>query len=169
MTAAWTMSLFFAALDGLNLEAYYTPSELFRFQVAGLTLPQPLQSVPVQMRATVLTIVLVCLAAWAIAFLLLRRFAAVAAASVVTIAFILFLAAGLNDRSHLPRYRALIERNRPYQLLPGGPDVRFGLLNDEATYLRKSGRMAEAERTERELRELQAARRAAAARMGIEE
>ena len=167
VSAGWTMSLYFAALDGLNLSSYYTPTELFR--LAEFKVPQPFGSVPVAMRVLVFAIVLVCLAAWIIAYVVLRRFAMIAAASVVSIASILFLTAGLNDRSHLPRFRSLIDHNRPYQLLPGGPDVRFGLLSDEATYLRKSGRIAEAEKTERELIELQRARRAAAARMGIQE
>ena len=175
--AAWTMSIFFAALGGMNLSTYFTPSELLRFQAAALRTAarffQPLEGVPPQARWLVFEIVALCLGGWALAAALGSRLksasitavcaAAVAAASIV------FLAAGLDDRGHLPEFRALIEHNRPYQRLPGGPDVRTGLLRDEADYLRKSGREAEAQRTEREMMALVRARQAAAAKLGIEE
>ncbi|HJT18494.1 MAG TPA: hypothetical protein VJ853_13940, partial [Thermoanaerobaculia bacterium] len=80
-----------------------------------------------------------------------------------------FLTAGLNDPDHLPRFGALIARNRVYQALPGGPDVRFGLLADEVAYLRKTGRVADAQRSEQELQRMVEERRAAAARLGIRE
>ena len=167
----WTMSLFFAAQRGLDLGAYFTPGELWARQLEAMRGAAsqfvPLGRIPPEMRgsfALLLAIALAVAAGAGFALLRLGRRPRVAAAvaSAYLLAMALFFAiCGLRGRTRIEAFRPLIERNRIYASLPGGADVRFGLLRDELQYLTKSGRTAEAAQTERELRALIAARAAA--------
>lgn len=165
----WTLSLFLAARHSLDLAAYYTPSELVRamnsaWRDAG-ALFEPLRTTPAPLRGTVVIIALAFAAlAFAVAVLVramsLRARTALACAWLIAIS-LLFTWCGLRDRARTAPYAELIARNRALAAIPGGAHVRFGLLEDEIRYLRKSGRDAEAARTEKELEELRTRRDAA--------
>jgi hypothetical protein len=174
--AAWTFSLFLAARASLvDLIGYVRPGALLEAQWSALhTLPSaliPLSSTPVPFRAKVglLAIVFVIvLAVAAMIFLRLPRPARAGAAAAYFIAAALFLFwTGRRDASLLPRYEALIARNRVYSRIPGGADVRFGLLRDEIDYLRQTGREDEAQATEQELMSLEARRAVALRALGL--
>ncbi len=158
---AWTLSIFFAASSTVDLNRYYTPSELLTHQMSAVSEAgshlSVLSYVPDAMKAIVLLLLLLFGSLWLAAAFLLRRFRAASApiaAAYLVAASLWFLICGLGDRARIPQYRALIELNRPLAALPGGVDVRTGLLSDEAEYLEKSGRAEEAARTRVELDEL---------------
>lgn len=158
--SVWTMSIFLAARQGLDLGAYYTPGELLARQLeavrnADLT---PFSAIPEHARATVAAVIAVCGIA-AILIALAFRAASMRARAVVAIAYfaamsLFFTICGVRGAERIEAYRPLIERNRVLAKARGGADARFGLLRDELIYLRKSGRVEEAKRTERELRAL---------------
>jgi hypothetical protein len=158
-TSLWTLSLFSAARRGLDLAGYVQPADVMIDQLRALrdvaTQLVPLGSVPPQMRLGVLIMVATCLLIAAAAAFLLRRIdrrAAAALAGTYLVAASLFLAwCGSHDGAKLPDYAVLIDQNRPFRALPGGFDFRILLLHQEADWLRKSGREAEARETEREI------------------
>ncbi len=170
VTSLWTMSIFFAAMSSLDLSPYYTPAELAAKQVAALSSVMshiaPLASVPASMKGTVALLCSLLAAAWVGAGFLFFRFGRnrvaplTAAATLYFVVMSLVLAvAGSTGRGRLVHFGELIEVNRVVASALGGADARGGLLSDEATYLRKAGRIEEAEETERELAELESARR----------
>ena len=174
--AAWTLSIFLAARSSiLDLSRYVTPGEMLQSQIvairsigAALT---PLGATPAAHRPAVAVLlivigVVVFLAATALTRLPSRA-AAAAGAAYFTAASIFLAWAGTQDARLIPRYAPLIERNRVFAEIPGGADVRFGLLRDEIDYLARSGRTAEAEDTARELAALEAARAAALRAHGL--
>jgi hypothetical protein len=174
--AAWTFTLFLAARSSLiDLSRYVRPGVLFEAQWNALhSLPSaliPLSSTPLPFRGRVALFAIaftIILAVAAIVFLRLPRPARAGAAAAYFIAAALFLFwTGRRDAALLSGYEALIARNRIYAQIPGGADVRFGLLRDEIDYLRQTGREGEARATEQELMSLEARRAAALRNLGI--
>ena len=157
--SAWTVALFVAAWTGaLDLTRYHPPAELAAsigegFHRAGRMLA-PLASTPSTHKTTVALMMLISAAAVTFAAVLILRGGPRLVAVYFLIVTLLLIFCGLRDQSRIERYRALIDRNRPVRDLPGGADVRFGLLADEADYLRRSGRTTEAVAVEGELEEL---------------
>ena len=170
LASLWTMSIFFAALGPLDLGAYFSPGELLKLQGnaildAGSHL-NFLAAVPPGMKAMVALLCMVFLAMGSLAGFgihsvrqrEIRAVALLFSTLFVGVSFWL-VAAGFTGRSRVVHFRPLIEFNRTVSSALGGADARMGLLSDEARYLRKSGRIAEAEATEAELRELESMRR----------
>ena len=157
--SAWTLALFVAAWTAaLDLTRYHPPADLVArigegFQRAGRMLA-PIASTPSTHKTTVALLMLISAAAVILAAVLILRVGHRVVAVYFLVVTLLLVFCGLRDQSRVERYRALIDRNRPARDLPGGADVRFGLLADEADYLRRSGRRAEAKVTERELETL---------------
>ncbi|HUF18117.1 MAG TPA: hypothetical protein VMS12_08770 [Thermoanaerobaculia bacterium] len=175
-TSVWTMSIFFAAMGPLDLGAYYTPAELAALQWASLSnvagYLKPFASVPQAMKGIVALVCLCLCAAWVAAGVLLWRFRKNGVAPIVVFAAVYFLVmsgvlafAGSTGRSRLIPMQSLIGFNRTISAALGGADARTGLLADEARYLRKAGRIEEAEATEMELAALERARRAGIERL----
>lgn len=172
VTSVWTMSILFASMGPLDLGAYYTPSELAALQWSSVadigSHLKLLESVPSSMKWIVALLCLILAAAWIAAGLLVRRVESrrvVLAASVMASVYFLVVSgllalAGSTGRTRLIHLQPLIGFNRVVSETMGGADARTGLLNDEARYLRKAGRIGEAEATERELAVLEGARRA---------
>lgn len=158
-TSLWTLSLFFAARRGLDLAGYVEPVDVMIDQLRALrdvaTQLVPLGSVPPPMRLVVLVMLAAfLLLAGAAAFLLRHvspRTGAVLAGTYLAAASLFLAWCGTNDRVHLPQYASLIAENKRYGALPGAFDFRIGLLRQEADWLRRSGREAEARETEREI------------------
>lgn len=169
IASLWTMSIFLAALGPLDLGAYYTPSELLGQQTAALagatSRMDYLESVPPEMKPLVTFLLVFFLLIAVLIAVIVRKVATAGmplAATVLSMIFVaasgVLYAAGITGRSRAVHLRPLIEFNRTVSDALGGADARMGLLADEARYLRKSGRIAEAERTESELRALEQAR-----------
>lgn len=174
-TSLWTLSLFAAVRSGLDLAVYHTPRELFAAQLAAVSswpaLLVPFGAVPAARRGvvavTLLALAVVAAVVIAAGWFVFRsaRAAAVAAMAYAFAMLFFFIWCGAHDAARIEEARPLIERNLVVGDLPGGPDVRFGLLQDEIEFLRKSGRPEDAARTQRELDELRAARDAAIRRL----
>ena len=174
--AAWTLSIFLAARASLlDLTRYVRPGDTLQAQTdairsigAALT---PLGATPAAHRPAVAFLLVVFGAAVVLVATALRRLpqraASVAAASYLIAASAFLAWSGSRDAMLLPRYAALIERNRVFHEIPGGADVRFGLLRDEIDYLARSGRLAEAQETAAELAALENARDAALRARGL--
>lgn len=164
LTSLWSLSLFLAALDGIDLSRYYRPVELLRMQMEALgDLPSYLRllgAVPPALRMTVGLLLIVCALLWVGVFIPLRRLsprnAVILCGIYVTLMSAWFAASG--SKRNIAAYQDLIAANRALMQIPGGADARVELLSDELEYLRKSGRERLAEETARELRELEAAR-----------
>jgi hypothetical protein len=166
-TSLWTMSIFLAALGGLDLGAYYTPSELVQWQWKGLTSTSIsfMGGVPPPARATVLQLLGSFGAlSLAVAFLIraLARYAARIAVVYFTALALFFSVCASGGDAVIERWQPVIDLNLRLAELPGGPATRFALLEDEIRYLRKAGRQKLAQQTERELEELIEKRREAA-------
>lgn len=177
VTSVWTMSILFASMGPLDLGSYYRPSELAALQWSSLadigSHLKLLASVPPAMKWTVGLMCLILTAAWIAAGLLARRVESrrvvLFASSIASIYFLVvsgvLTLAGSAGRSRLIHLQPLIAFNRVVSEAMGGADARTGLLADEARYLRKAGRIREAEATERELEVLERARRAGVERL----
>jgi hypothetical protein len=172
LTSLWSLSLFIAAFDRIDLSRYYTPGELLDLQIAGLVeLPAHLRlldAVPRPLVATVILLLLVSAFLGGALLLVLRRLETRPLAIVCAV-YLMFMAGwfALNgSRRNISEHRQLIASNRALAQIPGGADPRMALLANELEYLRKSGRTSLAQRTERELRELVAARQDAERRRG---
>ncbi|MEA2491873.1 MAG: hypothetical protein QOH21_3665 [Acidobacteriota bacterium] len=158
-TSVWTLTLFFAARRGLDLEAYVEPADVMIDQLRALrdvaTQLVPLGGVPEPMRPAVLVMLAAFLLLTAAAAFLLRdmsrRTAAVLAGTYLIAASLFLVWCGSHDRAHLPEYAVLIADNKAYGAMPAAFDFRITLLQQEADWLRKSGRVAEARETEREI------------------
>lgn len=170
LCALWTMSIFFAALGPMDLGRYLAPAELLRLQIDGL-LAAPshlvaLDTIPPALKLTVLTTLLLLTVPWMVSWWLLSRAAprkrsriCVSLATSYLVLMAGFYAfCGVMSSEHAAEYRELAETNRRWHRAAGGADFRGGLLQDELDYLRRSGRTEKALETERELRELLAAR-----------
>ncbi|HYM61118.1 MAG TPA: hypothetical protein VEZ11_09525 [Thermoanaerobaculia bacterium] len=165
VTCAWTMSLFFAA-GSLDLNRYQTPSELWAAQVAAVMHPPPLAAltfVRPDARADVMIVGLAalvvlggiaCLVALALKYGGARSVTTAAAVYLAGIAAF-YAWCGSNDAARLPRYKDVIALNRDLGPVAGGAANRLELLEEEELYLRKSGRLAAAEDTKREIEALQ--------------
>lgn len=174
--SAWTMALFLAARGSmLDLSRYVLPADLMAAQWSAVTSAGaalvPLGSTPAPFQAKVALLIVLFVTVLAVAVAGLRRLPIRGAAALASSWFLgaaLFLFwCGTRDASRIDRYRDLIERNRIFATIPGGADVRFGLLRDELDYLRRSGRIEEAEATARELAVLERARAAALREKGL--
>jgi hypothetical protein len=145
---AWTMSLFFASFDAVDLNVYYTPSELFELQSQALSrIPDHLgflDAVPPGMGGAVLWCITLTVAAYALLILLPRRWRVPCAAGILIVASVVLGASGVRGLSRVDENRELIARNRFFAAISGGPDARIGLLGAEADYLAKIGRLREA-------------------------
>lgn len=175
--AAWTLSIFLAARASLlDLSRYVAPAELMRAQAEAIRSIvdafTPLAATPSTHKAAVAIMLLMFGAVVVATSAAVRRLplrGAAAAAAACFVAASIFLAwCGSQDAALIPRYAALIERNRVYSEIPGGADVRFGLLRDEIDYLVRTGRMAEAEATSKELTALEESRAAALRARGLQ-
>ena len=165
--AAWTFSLFLAARASLiSLESYVAPATLAAAQWSALAASAsafvPLGSTPAPFRGVVAILAALFAFLLAIAAVAIRRLPlaaqAAAGASFLAASSLFLFHAGSRDEALIPKYAPLVERNRVYSEIPGGADVRFGLLRDEIDYLRRSGREREARATEHELADLEARR-----------
>lgn len=173
LTAGWTMALFFASQSVLDLNRYYTLRELLDASWRALgdlrRLFAPLASVPPGFRPEVALGFVVLAALFALAAMLWLRVPLRLRTAVIAVYFgaatVVFATAGFNGRAAQREVAGLIEKNARLARLPGGPDVRFGLLEHEIEYLDKSGRREEARRTRRELEELRQRRDEAIAAM----
>lgn len=170
LCALWTMSIFFAALGPMDLSRYLAPAELLRLQIGGLlTAPShlvPLETIPRELKLTVLTTLLFLTVPWMVSWWLLSRAAPRRRSRIcvwLATSYLVLMAGfytfcGVTSSEHAAEYRDLAETNRRWQRAAGGADFRGGLLQDELDYLRRSGRTEKALETERELRELLTAR-----------
>ncbi|HEX9984281.1 MAG TPA: hypothetical protein VGF69_13520 [Thermoanaerobaculia bacterium] len=153
----WTLSLFFAAQQSLDLSRYVPPRALLGAQLSALANLRVgfLEAVPPPMKIRVLSMLVVFAVVVIAAVILLRKtsaaFRAVLAGTYLAAASLVLVWCGLRDRERIEAYRPLIEHNRPYAAHPAGADFRRGLLRDELDYLERSGRETEAARTRREL------------------
>lgn len=157
----WTLTLVFAARNGLELSRYVGPIDLLVAQITALrevfTQFVPLGAVPPRMRFGVILF----LGAFALFFALLtilfaklpRRVTAIVAASYFVLASLVLAWCGNNGQRNLEQYRALIDRNRAFGAFPAGRDFRVTLLREELEWLMATGREDEARRTAEELRQ----------------
>ena len=154
VTTTWTMALFIAA-GTLNLNRFQLPHELYAAFLRGLregAWITPLGYLPAQFRAAVLVsllgvaplLALLVWAAWRG-----RRFAVPAAAG-----YLLGMSAFLAWCGMHPKYGPVAQdflvRHLRGELTSAGARDTIGLLRDEAEYLRRVGRSAEAEAALRE-------------------
>jgi hypothetical protein len=143
--AAWTMLLFIAATR-LNLNRFQTPAELlaaFQHSLGDPAWRSFLGFTPPGMRGTVIIAAIVTTLVAALLFVIGRK-AGTIAATVYLIAMSLFYGwCGLH-----PHYDALaqtlIVRNARGELASGSKGDTIGLLQDEADYMQRTGRHAEA-------------------------
>lgn len=163
VTCGWTMLLFLAASQGLNLGAYLPFQQLWSeaIQRAGSLTIRPFSMVPPSLRASVGVLALLLLLAamvltlgLALAGRRIRWSIPVLVAGYLTAASAFLFYCGLHGGPALTRWALVASSNRALQHARGGADIRIGLLQDEAEYLRLSGREALAEETLRELQAL---------------
>jgi hypothetical protein len=147
----WTMLLFVAATR-LNLNRFQTPHELLAaFREAW---PDPawrsfLGFTPDALRGTVLLSMCVTTLVAALIVVIGRR-AGTAAATVYLVVMSLFYGwCGLHP-GHDDLSRALVRRHARGELVSGSAGDTIGLLRDEADYMQRTGRPAEAEAARRE-------------------
>lgn len=153
--AAWTMMLFIAA-SHLNLNKYQTPRELLEAFALAVREPQwhtLLGFTPAHLRAQVLLTMLV-LAACFVAVFFARRFASPLLAAAYLAAMTAFYAwCGMHPKVD-PFARELIARSERGDMPSAAVRDTVGLLHDEADYMMRTGRRAEAEAALREAAEL---------------
>lgn len=163
VTCGWTMLLFLAASNGLNLSAYLPVQQLWGEAIlrAGSITVGLLSTVPPLLRPGVAALTLLLMLA-AIVLKSGLAFAArrsrwtvpsLAAGYLIAASAFLFYC-GLHGRPALTRWAGVISSYRASQPARGGEDFRIALLQDEAEYLRLAGREKLAEETLRELRAL---------------
>jgi hypothetical protein len=151
VTTAWTMMLFIAATH-LNLNRFQTPDELFaafRLALADPTWHSFLGFTPPALRASVVLAAITTSIVGAVLMWIGKR-AGVASATV----YLLIMAAFYAWCGVHPQYDAvaatMIERHERGQLTSAAARDTIGLLRDEATYMRRVGRDAEADSALRE-------------------
>ncbi len=155
LTSLWTMALFFAASSTLDLNRYYTPSELLNAAIAAPKTIGLLVSVPPAFKSAVLIVFLAVVALYIAlaAVLSLRPGLIGGACCVVAAAFFAFC--GAHDAANMTSWREIIAKNRTLEPYSGAVHDRVALLRDEELYLRRSGRPEEADRTRREITALE--------------
>jgi hypothetical protein len=169
--ALWTMVLFYVARH-VDLNAYQSFSELVA--VAPRALRDgvaPLMFIPPAMRAGAAVTIVLALIACAIVLVVFRlvppRLRA-AAASVYLALMTAFLAwTGANGSGRVEQYRPLIERSRAFAAVAGREVGEQSLYENEMLFLRKTGRIEEAQRTAAELAEMLRRRDAALRAAGV--
>lgn len=158
----WTMSIFFASFDLVDLNAYYTPSELLQLQGEALSrltqYVRPFSSVPSGFQAAVFLCIAATVALYAVILLIPVRVRPAIGVAVLVAVSMALVFAGLRGVSRIGDYDALIARNRFFGTISGGADARIGLLASEADYLAKIGRSEEAARVRAEALALQTRR-----------
>lgn len=157
---AWTLSLFGAA-SSIDLNRYFAPSELWSAQLAALRNPewvQPLAFVPPAMRGAVLLACLGSIAVALIVYLIPARARTATASAYLVAISIFFVWCGSHDAERLTSYRDLIAYNRALGSFAGGAANRIALLVEEERYLRKMGRIPDADQTRREIEAMQPTR-----------
>ena len=147
-TTLWTMALFIAAGE-LNLNRFQTAPELFDAFIRGLANPAwrtPLGYLPVPFRGSALAALLPAVATLAVLVLLLwrgRRWAVPAIAVYLAGMTTFYAWCGMHPKVD-PLARSFIERNLRGELTSAGARDTIGLLRDEAEYMERVGRQAEA-------------------------
>jgi hypothetical protein len=155
----WTMSLFFAGFELLDLNVYYTPAELLRLQGEALGrlggYIEILDAVPSGAKGAVLLSIVVTIMIYAALLAVPQRVRAVAATGFLLAVATGITVVGARGLGRVEEYRPLIERNRYFGVISGGADARIGLLASEAEYLSKIGREEDAAEVMAESRRLQ--------------
>ncbi len=170
LCCVWTMLLFYVGRH-VDLNAYQTFDELARAIAPALRDGiRPLMFLPPAARAGSLATITLSLAACgvvtAIFFAVPPRLRA-AVVGLYFAAMTAFLAwTGANGAARVERYRPLIARSRAFAAAAGHEIGEQNLLENEMLYLRKTGRVREAARTEAELREMLRRRAAAMSALG---
>jgi hypothetical protein len=155
LTSVWTMGLFFAASSSIDLNRYYTPSELLHAAVEAPKKIGLLISVPPAMKPAVLITFVAVIAVYAaLAAVIRMRPGWIAGIYCVGIAAF-FAICGMNDAARMNDWNGVIARNRAIEPYSGAVHDRLALLRDEEIYLRRTGRTAEAEATRGEIRVLE--------------
>jgi hypothetical protein len=143
--SAWTMTLFIASTR-LNLNRYQSPAELlsaFRNALADPTWRSFLGFSPPALRGTVIVAAIVTTLVAALIVVIGRKAGTVAATLYLAAMSLFYGWCGLH-----PHYdatsRALLVRHARGELASGSAGDTIGLLQDEADYMERTGRHAEA-------------------------
>jgi hypothetical protein len=149
---AWTMFLFIAT-GRLNLNRFQTAPELIEAGLAALSEPQWrtfLGFLPPEMRASAVMTGIVVMGLAAIAFILLRGRRLTVPVAIYFLSMAAFLAwCGMHPK-HDALSRSLITRAERGELPSAARRDMAGLLRDEAEYMHRTGRPAEADAALRE-------------------
>jgi hypothetical protein len=154
ITSLWTMALLFAT-SSINLNRYYTPSELADAVVKTPKRINLLEAVPENFKVAVLITFSATLLVYAILAILMRIRPGAVAGTLCVLIGVWFAICGLNDKSHMQAWSEVIAKNRALEPYSGAVHDRLALLYDEEGYLRKTGKIDAADATRREITALE--------------
>jgi hypothetical protein len=152
--SAWTMALFFAT-ESIDLNRYYSPSELMKAAVSASKKVGLLVSVPEAFKIDVLLVFAAVALVYAILAILMRIRPGAVAGTLCVVAALYFAVCGANDFSRMENWSAVIAKNRALEPYSGAVHDRLSLLRDEEAYLRATGKSGEADKTRGEITTLE--------------
>jgi hypothetical protein len=152
--SAWTMALFFAA-SSIDLNRYYDPDELLRVAVQSPKKIGLLVSVPEEFKIDVLIVFAAVVMVYGVLAIAMRIRPGIVASTGCIVCAIYFAICGANDGSRMEQWSVVIAKNRAVEPYSGAVHDRIALLRDEESYLRKTGKTAEADLTREEIRGLE--------------
>jgi hypothetical protein len=152
--SAWTMALFMATAS-IDLNRYYSPSELLDAVIAAPKKIGFLVSVPEAFKLDVCIIFAAVILVYAALAMLMRVHPGPLSASLCTVMAIFFALCGANDSSRIDSWSGVVAKNRALEPFSGAVHDRLALLRDEEFYLRKTGKPTEADQTRQEITALE--------------
>ncbi len=150
----WTMA-FFMATSSIDLNRYYTPSELMDAAVKAPKRIDFLEAVPNNFKIAVVIVFATVVVVYAILAALIRVRPGAVAGTLCVLIGGWFVICGLNDPSHMESWSEVIAKNRALEPFNGAVHDRLALLHDEEGYLRKTGKTSAAEATRGEITALE--------------